>query len=124
MKKKNLKNISKNKPIKGKDNPTPVAKKNRGPVLKTFDDVRKYLNKVIRKLEGKEIEPKVGNSIGLICNLVLACIKHELEYQEFTERLNRLEVLLKDLQQNKSGSKGFEYPVIDLTEKKTREILN
>src|SRR3990172_7933373 len=106
MKRKIVKNPPKNKPSKGKANPTvPIVKHSHGPVLKTYDSVRKYLNKVIRKLEDGTIEPKIANSVVLFCNLILSCQKHQIEREIIEGRLLTLEQLFVEF--DKKSKSGF-----------------
>ena len=66
--------------------------------LKTLEDCRRYLAKLVNKVETDEIEPAKAGKLGYLLNILIACIKDG----DLEKRVADIEKILTDQKGEKS----------------------
>lgn len=72
------------------NNTTP--KRPRAARLKTLDDVRRYLAKLVNEVRAGDCDPQIASKIGYLLNILSSCIKDT----QIEERLAELEARLAE----------------------------
>ena len=93
------------------NNTTHPPPKKRAARLRTLEDARRYLARLINEVSAGKTDPQVAGKLGYLVNILISCIR-ERDLHELEKRLKTLEEAIeneqiRDIQKNEGPRKIY-----------------